>query len=207
MLKTADRRMQRGTHPLTPKTNIHPMPDGFAKGDRVQLLDEDLEGEVLSIGPVSIRIRTPDGMELDVPPSELIRIPGSATSDFQASGPPPEPETGKPRKPTRGRVSGKKDKAPPFEVDLHAEKLFPDLRRVDPYDILDRQVATARHQLEFAIRKRIQRIVFIHGVGQGVLREELRSLFRRYEGIRYYDADFRVYGEGATEVYIPQSLF
>ncbi len=185
----------------------HRMPEAFSIGDRVQLLDEDLEGKVLSIGPVSIQIRTSDGMELEVPSEELIRIPGSATSEFQASGPPPEPEPGKPRKPTRGRVSGKKDKAPPFEVDLHAEKLFHDLRRVDPYEILDRQVATARQQLEFAIRKRIQRIVFIHGVGQGVLRAELHSLFRRYEGIRYKEADFRIYGAGATEVYIPQSQF
>ena len=74
-------------------------------------------------------------------------------------------------------------------------------------EILDRQLDTARGQLEFAMRKRIQRVVFIHGVGQGVLKAELRTLFRRYEGVRYGDADYRKYGQGATEVYIPQSSF
>ena len=63
----------------------------------------------------------------------------------------------------------------------------------------------ARRQLEFAIGKRIQKVVFIHGVGEGVLREELYSLFRRYDNLRYYDADYSQYGMGATEVYIFQN--
>lgn len=92
-------------------------------------------------------------------------------------------------------------------VDLHIEKLLPDTRGMSTYDILNYQMDTAKGQLEFAIRKRIQRIVFIHGVGEGVLKEELRTLFRRYEDLRVGDADYREYGLGATEVYIPQSNF
>jgi dsDNA-specific endonuclease/ATPase MutS2 len=75
------------------------------------------------------------------------------------------------------------------------------------FDILNYQMDTARRQLEFAMRKRIQRVVFVHGVGEGVLREELRTLFRRYEDLRVGDADYRKYGMGATEVYIPQINF
>ena len=92
-----------------------------------------------------------------------------------------------------------------MEVDLHIEKLVPDLRGMSAYDILDHQLDVARGQLEFALRKRIQRIVFIHGVGEGVLKAELHTLIRRYEGLRARDADYRTYGMGATEVYIPQS--
>ncbi|MEX0273541.1 MAG: Smr/MutS family protein, partial [Flavobacteriaceae bacterium] len=47
--------------------------------------------------------------------------------------------------------------------------------------------------------------VFIHGVGEGVLREELQYLFRRYDNVEYYDADYQQYGLGATEVYIFQN--
>lgn len=73
------------------------------------------------------------------------------------------------------------------------------------FDIVNLQLDTAKRQLEFAIQKRIQKIVFIHGVGEGILKEELGYLFRKYEGIDWYDADYQKYGMGATEVYIRQS--
>jgi len=47
--------------------------------------------------------------------------------------------------------------------------------------------------------------VFIHGIGEGVLKAELEYLFRRYGNLKYYDADYQKYGRGATEVYIFQS--
>ncbi len=94
-----------------------------------------------------------------------------------------------------------------MEVDLHIEKLEPDPSGLSPYEMLDRQLNAARGQLEFALRKRIQRLVFIHGVGEGVLKEELHTLLRRYDGVRFSEADYRTYGQGATEVFIPQELF
>ena len=48
-------------------------------------------------------------------------------------------------------------------------------------------------------------IVFIHGVGEGVLKEELGYLFRKYDNVKFYDADYQKYGLGATEVYIFQN--
>jgi dsDNA-specific endonuclease/ATPase MutS2 len=93
-----------------------------------------------------------------------------------------------------------------MEVDLHIHKLTDSNRRMTNYDMLTLQLDTAKRQLEFAMRKRIQKIVFIHGVGEGVLKMELETLFRRYENIKYYDADLQKYGHGATEVYIFQNL-
>ena len=73
------------------------------------------------------------------------------------------------------------------------------------YDMLNIQLDTAKRQLDFAISKRIQKVVFIHGVGEGVLKEELRYLFNRYDNVKFYDADYQKYGLGATEVYIYQN--
>lgn len=73
------------------------------------------------------------------------------------------------------------------------------------YDILTLQIDTAKHQLEFAMRKRIQKIVFIHGVGEGVLKAELDFLLGRYDNLKFYDADYQKYGVGATEVYFFQN--
>src|SRR5690606_17240604 len=96
--------------------------------------------------------------------------------------------------------------APKMEVDLHIHQLTPSYKGMGNFEILNLQLETAKHRLEFAMAKRIQKVVFIHGVGEGVLREELYSLFRRYENVKYYDADYQKYGLGATEVYILQNV-
>ena len=88
---------------------------------------------------------------------------------------------------------------------MHINQLVPSTRGMSNYDMLNIQIETAKRQLDFAMQKRIQKIVFIHGVGEGVLKEELYSLFRRYENVNYYDADYQKYGLGATEVYIYQN--
>ena len=75
---------------------------------------------------------------------------------------------------------------------------------MDSYDKLTMQVDTAKYKLEFAIRNRIPRIVFIHGVGEGVLKEELNYLFNRYN-VSVSEASYQKYGMGATEVYILQN--
>jgi CTP:phosphocholine cytidylyltransferase-like protein len=74
------------------------------------------------------------------------------------------------------------------------------------HDMLTLQLDTARRQLEFAIKKRIPKIVFIHGVGEGVLKLELEYLFGRYNNIIFYEANYQKYGLGATEVKIFQSV-
>ncbi len=45
--------------------------------------------------------------------------------------------------------------------------------------------------------------MFIHGVGEGVLRYELHRLLKEYEGqLKFYDADYQKYGIGATAVHL-----
>ena len=92
-----------------------------------------------------------------------------------------------------------------MEVDLHIHQLVSTERGMSAHDKLNIQVDTAKRQLEFAISKKIQRLVFIHGVGEGVLRAELEYLFRRYDNVIYEDADFQKYGRGATMLFISQN--
>jgi len=103
------------------------------------------------------------------------------------------------------RVKPKERHLPPMEVDLHIDKLVKSYKHMTNYDILTLQIDTAARQLNFAISKRIPKMVFIHGVGQGVLKEELYYLLNKYDGIKFYSADYQKYGAGATEVYIYQN--
>jgi dsDNA-specific endonuclease/ATPase MutS2 len=53
------------------------------------------------------------------------------------------------------------------------------------------------------LKNKKRKIVFIHGVGNGTLKTELRkALDRKYKGHYYQDASFREYGYGATMVII-----
>lgn len=50
------------------------------------------------------------------------------------------------------------------------------------------------------------KLVFIHGVGEGVLKSELEFLLSKYDGITFKEASYQKYGVGATEVYIKQNV-
>jgi dsDNA-specific endonuclease/ATPase MutS2 len=58
---------------------------------------------------------------------------------------------------------------------------------------------TFRKEMDKAISTGVKKIVFIHGVGDGVLKNELRrELSRKYAKYPFQDASFREYGFGAT---------
>ncbi|MDR0894577.1 MAG: DUF2027 domain-containing protein [Prevotellaceae bacterium] len=89
------------------------------------------------------------------------------------------------------------------EVDLHIGELLDDTRGMSNGEILNYQLDKFRAVLEQYRNKREQRIVFIHGKGDGVLRRALLDeLKRKYPDYRHQDASFLEYGFGATMVTI-----
>lgn len=177
-------------------------------GDKVSVLDEAIDGVVLKIINDNITIETTDGFTMTYFVNELIKVNNtselsSGTRSINISAVSKEKEIPKPR----SFVKEKKVKGeiPPPEFDLHIEKLVKNFRGMSNYDILNIQAETAKRHIEFAIRNRIPKIVFIHGVGEGVLKSELDFMLGRYDNIDFRDADYQKYGQGATEVYIRQA--
>ena len=85
------------------------------------------------------------------------------------------------------------------EIDLHIQQLLDDIRGLSNADILKLQLDTFRKEMDNAIATGVKKIVFIHGVGDGVLKNELRrELQRKYAKYPFQDASFREYGFGAT---------
>ena len=70
------------------------------------------------------------------------------------------------------------------------------------HDKLLLQLSTAKIKIDDAIKNKYSKIIFIHGVGKGVLKNELIKLFDSYSNIEYYDASYMEYGYGATEIKI-----
>jgi len=176
-------------------------------GDKVAVLDDELEGKVIHVEQGIVQIETTEGFLLEYEVKELVKIDLSQLSIRDNLTPFSQviKEKESFKKPKSQRVKPKERSAPPMEIDLHIDKLVPSFKGMSNFEILNLQMDTAKRQLEFAMQKRIQKIVFIHGVGEGVLKAELDFMFGRYDNIKFYDADYSKYGVGATEVYILQN--
>lgn len=89
------------------------------------------------------------------------------------------------------------------EVDLHISELLDDTTGMGNSEILNYQLDKFREVMEKYKQKREQKIVFIHGKGDGVLRKALlNELRRKYGSCKYQDASFQEYGFGATMITI-----
>lgn len=103
-------------------------------------------------------------------------------------------------KPLNRKVSKPKQAPEVLEIDLHIEELVDSHAGWSNAQILSRQMISFQNAYLKARRLRKRKLVVIHGVGEGVLRNDVRSWLDQQEGLKYYDADFREYGQGATMV-------
>ena len=89
------------------------------------------------------------------------------------------------------------------EIDLHIHELVDTTAGMDNAAMLDLQLSTALKEMRKHEKRIGQKIVFIHGKGDGVLRNKLWERLRRdYPKAQLQDASFREYGFGATLVTI-----
>lgn len=87
------------------------------------------------------------------------------------------------------------------EVDLHIDELIDSTAGLSNREILDIQLDKFYREMDEAIKNRVKRIVFIHGVGNGVLKQEIaKKLKAKYARFNFQDASFKEYGYGATMV-------
>ena len=179
-------------------------------GDMVETIDDAISGIVIAVNDSIVTIEADEGFRFQFDASELIVINnldsmqiGSLVNQDMVDIKLQKAE----QKQSKKRYAKAKDRhRPTFVVDLHIHQLTDSTKGMTNFDMLNLQLDSARKQLEFAIRKRMPKMVFIHGVGEGVLREELYTLLRRYNNVNFYDADYKTYGLGATEVRIFQNV-
>ncbi len=183
------------------------------KGDRVAFVDEVGGGVVLD-EPAGGRVlvRGDDGFEIVRSLRELVRYdPVEAknayqVTDHQAGMVAANDVLEEKRMKRPGLRPGKTPKRPEdasvAEVDLHLHELVEDETRMSQGEKLSYQLAYFERSLESAIRDGKRKLIVIHGVGEGVLREEVRKMLLFYENVRFHDANVQRYGAGATEVEI-----
>lgn len=98
----------------------------------------------------------------------------------------------------------KNNKTPEMlEIDLHINELLDSTVGLSNGDILQYQLDKFHNVIAEHKNSKGQKIVFIHGKGEGILRNEIeKQLKLKYKNYNFQDASFREYGFGATMVII-----
>jgi hypothetical protein len=88
------------------------------------------------------------------------------------------------------------------EIDLHIEKLSADCKRMGASEILYIQLTEFRKALDLAIATHQHALIIIHGIGKGVLKNEINTILDQTNGIHKYVNEYDIrYGYGATKVF------
>ena len=90
---------------------------------------------------------------------------------------------------------------PAKEIDLHIEKLRDDHHFLAPDEMLQIQLNHFNTAMDGAIVHHFDKIIFIHGSGNGTLRDKIHKLISKNPQVKtYMDARKEKFGYGATEV-------
>mgnify|MGYP001237884935 CR=1 FL=1 len=107
------------------------------------------------------------------------------------------------KKPQRVQKTEKEKKDTLIEVDLHINQLLDTTAGMTNAEILDYQLQKFNEVMQENLHRKNQRIVFIHGKGEGILKSAiLKELKNKYRKCYVQDASFQKYGYGATMVII-----
>jgi len=132
------------------------------------------------------------------PDKKPVKLPDKSASGLQEAMTQKVKADVSPRQP----APVKKEKTPPIvEVDLHIQQLLDSTVGMSNTDMLNVQLNKFRQTMEENKNKKGQKIVFIHGKGEGVLRNAVLSELKlKYKNCPVQDASFKEYGFGATMV-------
>ncbi len=171
----------------------------FKVGERISFLNETGEGTIQSyINDEVVIVLDETGFDREILEKELVKIYNEDISITQKDDALHEllevPNAGQ----TRPRGVNKQNGT--WEIDLHSHMIMDSEQGLSNNQILTRQLYAFKHCYTEAREKHIRKLIVIHGVGEGVLKSEVRHFLAGRENLEFYDADFREYGKGATEI-------
>lgn len=169
----------------------------FKTGDKVSFLNEKGAGVIIHIlSNFRVLVRNDEGFEVSIAADQLVPVLDNSNYHTPSAQDrkwmeqkeeqdikPPKPET---------------DEA--WEVDLHLHELLESYRQKSDHQKLLFQLDYFRRCMDAAIVYRVRKVIFIHGVGKGTLKQEILHALKDYDNIRHFEAPFKKYGFGALVV-------
>lgn len=201
----------------------------FTRNDLSQIIT--LHVSLLPFKPVSFVPQSVENFDIELHPLKFVRSGNYMANDYfeepailftlASSNPESKPQGSEPSvkellqqsvsaiKPKREdikRSPATDMKNEPEIIDLHADEILESTAAMAPAEILTSQLSRFTIALDGAIKSgRSGKIVFIHGIGKGKLKYEMKKILdRQYSKLRYQDASFAEYGYGAIMVFLKQ---
>lgn len=192
----------------------------FSIGDRVRFLNDQGEGTIIAFPTLEMAlVEDASGFAYEHEVRELVHIMGFSKENAKYDQVKPDLASLLERNIDQEMVKKanadfksiyKGNKEEPtrtnddtMEVDLHAHEILDSQRGMTNGEIIVAQLEHFERMLRNAELKKVRRVIFIHGVGQGVLRQEIRKVINDYyPHCEFMDAPYHTYGYGATEVRI-----
>jgi hypothetical protein len=179
--------------------------------DKVRFLDSVGEGIVVKIDTKQnlVYVQDEDGFDIPMPAQQIVVIAATPIQHERETTLPSEGDKKSKEEGTahiahtaaKGKKEAKKDNI--LEVDLHIAQLVDHWQHMQRGEILELQLSTFHKTMRNNIKNRGQKIVFIHGKGEGILKAAInKELDKAYPTCQYHDASFAQYGFGATMVII-----
>lgn len=106
------------------------------------------------------------------------------------------------KQPVKTSVAKQRIKDLTKEVDLHIEELIDSHSGLTNAQILAIQLERFEKEMEYCLSNNMKKLIVIHGVGNGKLKQEITAILKSIDGISYHDASYKHYGFGATEILI-----
>ena len=168
----------------------------FSIGEKVVLKkDRDIVEILLLIGDSKAKIRDENGFEYYISLNEILPL-DIKTHNSKSYG-----NTFNIKKEDlnlnkkKNLNSGKSDNGSRVKIDLHIEKINSYFHHMQNSEIVQIQMDYCRKELDLAMVKGRQSIEIIHGIGEGILMNEVHKLLDMYN-LRYYVSN----DLGSTEV-------
>ncbi|MEZ4924273.1 MAG: Smr/MutS family protein [Crocinitomicaceae bacterium] len=174
---------------------------GLKVGEMASVINDSVKGVIKSISADIVLLEDEHGLQWEYRMSELVSYKDHDSYKLNDVALSKEID-----QKIKDQIFEKKHQLRSNEIDLHIEELLDDHRNMTNHEILTKQMAVCKQFVQMAIEKGMNKIVLIHGKGEGVLKAEIHSYLNklRYYNevhLEYHDASFSEYGfGGATEV-------
>lgn len=175
----------------------------FKIGDKVKIVDEQSEGEIVRIENNRIWVATCSGFDFPYMTHQIIKISEGGEKIYS----PKEYQQSSEIRYTSSHA--KRWNFPKIhlhtksvpEIDLHIEELTN--ISLEAHEHLLYQLGFFKQVMNQAKSQKVRRLIIIHGVGSGVLRSKLQKILREcYPEAESFYADYSKYGYGAMEIII-----
>lgn len=173
----------------------------FREGEKVSFLNETGSAKIIRmLNDNEVIIEDEDGFESTYPVQQLVKI---ESENYDTGGYFEKEEEvidTKINHRVQDEIKIGRVRDAFWEIDLHIHEITDSNAGMSNSEMLRRQLIEFKSFYKKAVRNNVKKIVVIHGVGIGKLKEEIRNYLETQSGIEFYDSDFREYGKGATTV-------